>query len=478
MQDVELQLAKDGDKFRAVTAAVRSACERVEAELGEGVVRRIYGRADKQGKLNLAQRDLKDPGKIALALQRLESINVTDVEDVSGLTVVVHYSDQIDNIVERITEYLDRQRIRIKGAPKIRKSGGYYATHVVFRSEHTDHRNFCCEVQVKTMLHDAWAAKTHDLTYKPRGQHDQRFDRMMDVFADALQAIEVQSETLRDVIEERSAAEVGWRNIVRHNLFEFLPYWMDQGLRSKAATQLRDEIKARKDKLASADENDNLFQDIAGRVDDLCRTSLREGYLLEAYISIIRDRPKDRSRALDQARRWLAVADREYRAGNAGPCDVWSVPMIFYVCGDLEMAIHAAEQLKQCRSLEGRDREVLLFNLANHLIEQAYFRLPQNTTDRADLEKKIKELLSAAPGLRAEDPTPFYDAEGMFAVAFSQDPSEIRAAIDQIQKGKENVPPEDKAAADAYYELNIRLAWRRLIEIETRVAREKRSSRR
>lgn len=475
IQDVELQLAKDGDKFRAVTAAVRTACEQVEAELGVGVVRSIYGRADKQHKLNLSHKDLKSPEKIALALRRKNSTALADIDDISGLTVVVHYSDQIDEVLRRVIERLKKHRIQPKHPPKIRKSGGYYATHVVFESDHTDHRKFCCELQAKTMLHDAWAAKTHDLTYKPQGRNDVRFNRMMDVFADALQAIEVQSETLRDVIEERWASERGWRNLLRRSLFEFLPTWLDTGIHSAGGQQLRREITDERQHIATADGDDPVFQEIARRVDDLCQKSPREGYLLEAYIAVLRDLPKDRSRAIEQTTRWLGLADEEYRKGRAKPHEVWSAPLILYACGDLDGAIKAAEDLSQSSSLAGRERQALLFNLANHLVEKAYFSPPLTETDRTDLERKIRGLIDASELLREEDPTPFHDAEGMFTVAFSQDPIEIRNAIDLIQKGRENVP-YDQEAADAYYELHIRLAWRRLLEIETQIARSKRAA--
>lgn len=85
---------------------------------------------------------------------------------------------------------------------------GYHAHHMVFLSDEAKHADLHCEVQVKTMLHDAWAAKTHDLNYKPQGQTDKRLSRMMQVFGDALEFIEVQSELLRHLIHERWNTEV------------------------------------------------------------------------------------------------------------------------------------------------------------------------------------------------------------------------------------------------------------------------------
>lgn len=323
------------------------------------------------------------------------------------------------------------------------------------------------------MLHDAWAAKTHDLTYKPLGQNDPRLDKMMNMFADSLQAIEAQSEMLRDIIEERWTAENGWRQALRSSLFEFLPIWMDEGVHSDLGKALRESITNNKDYLAKADDNDDRLQNIAAQIDDLCESSLREGYFLEVYMSIVRNRPKERARALERALQWLDIADQECLENRARPHEVWSVPLIFYVCADLGGAISAAEKLDAGKSLHGRDREVLRFNLANHLIENAYFRLPENIVERDDLEKRIRSLIASAATLRADDPTPFFDAEGMLVVAFSQNPKEVRESIDLIEQGNQNVPEEDANAASNYYELHARLAWRRLFELETKITRER-----
>ena len=106
------------------------------------------------------------------------------------------------------------------------------------------------------------------------------------------------------------------------------------------------------------------------------------------------------------------------------------------------------------------------FNLANYLIEEAYFSLPKDLTAQEMLRKKIEDLINSAASLRARDPSAFHDAEGMLEVSFSHDPIVLRRAVDDIYKGIQDVPLKERDVANSFFELNIRLAWRRLLEAE------------
>lgn len=467
VKQVEEFLTAHASKYRQLTEEIQAACDIVSKEFGPSGVRTIYGRGTKQKGDGLDYSDLKSPEKIALALKKLKTPHIRDVTDITGITVVVHYPDQIERFTTMLAEILKPKRIQAV-ANKVKKDGGYYATHVDFRSNHTHHRNLYCEVQVKTMLHDAWAAKTHDLTYKPQGKHDDRLNRMMNLFADALQSIEIQSETLRDLIEERWASESGWRKAVSEDLKSWIPHWMDESLKSPEAQQLRQLISDNRALLSDCSENDEILQQVAEQLEEICEASLQEGYLLEAFFSIVRAKKREQVRARERTWQWLDAAVRDHQALAVRGKDIWTVPLVFYISGDLGEAIASAERLIEADILKGEDAQVLRLNLANHLIEHAYFALPSSKEAQADLRTRIEQLLSEAPTLRENDPTPFYDAEGMLEVSFSDDPMILRKAIDMIYKGNSGVPKIDTEIANSFFELNIRLAWRRLLDAETR----------
>ena len=466
--DAEAFLHRRRSEYFKLLADVRDVCEAVEAGQGHGVVRAVYGRDAKQANEGLADAHFKDPAKIAKAAAR-DGIPFEEIEDIIGLTVVVYYADQIVGVADAISDNLKFKRIN-SAKIKEKKVGGYYATHLVLRSDHTNHRHLLCEVQLKTMLHDAWASKTHDLIYKPQGRHDPRLDRMMNMFAESLQAIEVQSETLRDIIEERASSEAIWRRLLHSQLFDHLPGWAEAVHSDKGQT-LRADLIDRKASLPDLGENDDEVQELAGRIDELCRESLREGYLLESFLALLRDRKADRRRAEERAIQWSKVAMTEFRANRAKAHDVWSVPLLLYVSGNLPLAIEVGEQLlADGADLPERERQILAFNLADHLIEDAYFSLPLDASDQTERRARIEDLIESAKTLREDDATPFEDAEGMIEVAFSQDPAQLRAAIEKIHAGNQNVPEPEREAAQAYFELHIRLAWRRLLEVEAKLS--------
>ena len=92
-----------------------------------------------------------------------------------------------------------------------KRSRGYYAHH--YQLEVGDNsslprlKNARCELQIKTVLHDAWGAKTHDLTYKRAGALDARMNRQVEVLGDVLAGLDQQSELLRHIIEGRWALD-------------------------------------------------------------------------------------------------------------------------------------------------------------------------------------------------------------------------------------------------------------------------------
>jgi hypothetical protein len=317
---------------------------------------------------------------------------------------------------------------------------------------------------------------THDLTNKPRVRNDDRLSRMMNAIAETLQAIEVQSETVRDLIHERWNADQAWRDALQSYSFKSLPNWVSMDGYGVEAKELRNLIEANEGHLRTAPDSDPAYQSIAVRVHRLCENVVREGYILRAYLAVVRGQEAEREAAIESALQWLSVADGELREGRAKSYEVWSIPLVLQACGDLAAAIWAGHQLRGgFPSLSEREQKIVSFNLANHLVEDSYFAFPARAselTGRAGdsfqaAKRAIEKLMDIAAPLRAEDETAFLDLDGMFAVVFSEKAKEIEAGIEKITAGNTNVPDDARQAASAYYNLHIRMAWRRLLELET-----------
>jgi ppGpp synthetase/RelA/SpoT-type nucleotidyltranferase len=449
--------------YRALLGIVEKHCAAIKEELGEGVVYRIYGRADKQSDHDL----FKSREKIAIALSRTPDpakAQIEDIADIVGLTIVVHYPDQIEAVVEELNRRLSAPE-RIVAAPaKPMSSRGYYATHVVFTSNHQDHRRKKCEVQIKTVLHDAWGAKTHDLTYKPKGPFDERFEKMMQVFGDALQAIDKQSEVLRELIEERWRAEHEWKKIVRQALLQSLPNWQVHG---GSARKIRERIDSRLDHFRSCSSNDPDIQSILAEIAEL--SEVREAYLLEAFLAIERDRRLELRKAVSRSELWLSACEDRQVAEATNPIEIWSTPLVMQACDHIDAAIEAGERLLSgAIAFAAEDREVVSVNLANHIIEREYFKPSASKLQRDETSRRISDLLQSAPILRSKDPSVFLDTEGMRDIVFSDDARVIRKAIDRIAEGKATAAADDAQIAEAYFELNCRIGWRRLLDVEAR----------
>jgi ppGpp synthetase/RelA/SpoT-type nucleotidyltranferase len=151
LEEIKEFLSREGQNYHDFLDRVRAACAEAERQIGPGIIRTIYTRADKQGGLVF-----KTPEKIAkaLAAERVRTPHASPrlVEDIIGLTVVVHYPDEIPYVATTIIENLDEVVVKKN---EFKKQHGYYAHHMVFLSQNVSTIGLYCELQIKTMLHDA-----------------------------------------------------------------------------------------------------------------------------------------------------------------------------------------------------------------------------------------------------------------------------------------------------------------------------------
>ncbi len=118
--------------------------------------------------------------------QRSDAIYRTDklvcLTDMIGIRVVCAFLEDISNVVKQISEKYSVREIERKGETMSFKEFGYESVHILINiptecldlsvltpglvKDHPIPPELCCEIQVRTILQDAWAEVEHELIYK------------------------------------------------------------------------------------------------------------------------------------------------------------------------------------------------------------------------------------------------------------------------------------------------------------------------
>ncbi|HVY16117.1 MAG TPA: RelA/SpoT domain-containing protein [Rhodopila sp.] len=472
-QEVDAFFANDGNRaaYLRLLDRVERLCGDIKHDVGEEIVRAIYSRKDKQN-----GNAFKTPAKIAKALTERRRSDprtaIASIEDIIGLTLVVYYPDQIDMVRDRIVHHVEHdRRLRVDRQKSVIRNG-YHGYHIVLQSNDPGDADLKCEVQIKTMMHDAWSAKMHDLNYKPHGHTDLRLSAMMSVFGDALESIERQSVLLRTLIHERWNAEVGRRRAVRHTLFEQL-----QSIRKGFSEEADGIYRALYAATLATPPAGPPWSSVTPRVVEHARQSAREGAWLALCLADVSNDPEHAALAARRVARFLGEMRTDGTIGEAAEGltdtsdsrDVWLMALGLSACGNLNAAIEVSDYiLLHLNRLPDEDLAMVRFNLANFLVEQAIFE-PAGA-DGTALRQRVEDLLAACSHIEREDPSAFHDLRGMLEVAVATEAGSVREAIMLIERGLSEANEVDRDIARLYYELHIRLAWRRLLELEAEVA--------
>jgi ppGpp synthetase/RelA/SpoT-type nucleotidyltranferase len=199
-------------------------------------VYKIYGRDEKQG-----GDPIKHRRKIRLKFNKhFRAPNPTagslwTVPDIIGFTVVVAYPSDISAICKVVDKLIDDGILLTSATDDIKDdeesdqaegiivsrhgrpidADGYFACHYNLRIKSVNRWRPLCELQIKTVLHDAWGAKTHDLTYKPSGKISADLVKSFNLMGDTLAKIDQQSDLVRNSIQRSAAPRNRKKHLVR-----------------------------------------------------------------------------------------------------------------------------------------------------------------------------------------------------------------------------------------------------------------------
>lgn len=181
---------------------------------------RIYSRADKQ----IGGRILKSEEGIAATIRRWradgKSGKISELHDIIGVTIVTYFESEVPKVVEALKKKGAKEFFRnfkFKEAwdrpskkERLEKdfAGGYHAKHVkVSRTNDSSVTPLLCEIQVKSLLNDGWAAKIHDLVYKSKAKIDPEVRRQVDVIGGMVNGLEQMSDGLRTLVTRNQQIE-------------------------------------------------------------------------------------------------------------------------------------------------------------------------------------------------------------------------------------------------------------------------------
>ena len=324
-----------------------------------------------------------------------------------------------------------------------------------------------CEVQIKTMLHDGWTAKTHDLTYKPGGEVDDRLDKHVGVLGDVLQLLDDQSELIKDLIIEKWNMDKGRRAAVRLALLvnlteddKNLPYY-------KEIVSLVKRIERTSNHLKYARDTDEEYREL---MDSVRRIVTNHGHShavcrLIALLACVRESGDLNRYALNEVNKWKRSTKRSpTEHGNA----LLFYALANYLFGDFIEAVKAGEQtLKYCVKkvppLVTGAKQTL-----SYLIAEAYYhhRNTLGVTSAAKARQLIDEVMQ---GYKGAKPPSYLDTKGFIEIACGETEAEVKKGLSLCQQALNKINKTDKSRrsiAKAFCWLHKRRAYRRLLEWE------------
>lgn len=430
LTNTEAFITRHKEGYRELAEQVLAVCKDVQKSTS-GIIYRAYSRAEKQN-----GNELKDASKILEKIQPpVNDEKLLALHDIIGVTIVIYYPDDATSVFERVKKALRPHSIKIAKPPRIHNEG-YYALHAVLRSSKGNQSGLYCELQIKTVLHDAWSAKMHDLTYKPAGSIDGRLKGLMEAVSSQIEAIEQQSITIRNIITGRQRLETRAFQTLCDTMFRILEEGiLEQTIMSNTiAAKWSKQIDAVRKRALKGNSDVRTVQKIIDEIDKKCIKPplIQVGWLLVAKLGgglLFGDRTRDVATQVD---RFLRFA----RSGGEGtdfhPSVFMNIPNAFYVVGDLRRAAEYSDLLCQgSYPLDDESKLGLHYNGLTYLLELEHIKPTRSAALRKQLQRQIADAI-ADPRMqeRPNAASAVMDSHGLFKIVFGETPQEIRDGID------------------------------------------------
>lgn len=131
------------------------------------------------------------------------------ITDFAGVRIVFLYEKDrksIETLIERTFEIIEKvDKVQTSEEDRF----GYGALHYIvklkgdyFGERYDDIKNLCCEIQVRTILQDAWALVAHHLSYKQESDVPKHLRRKLYALSGLFETADDQFQYIRDAREE------------------------------------------------------------------------------------------------------------------------------------------------------------------------------------------------------------------------------------------------------------------------------------
>lgn len=436
---------------------------------------RVYSRRDNQNE----EGDFKKISKVAEKLVKWRKkynpkSRAEDLHDIIGITIVVHYDSDISAVYEMIRNNHQSRHLKIvpyllepdagaEGATdefRHYKKLGYHARHMVLSHTSAAHGKLKCEVQIKTLLHDAWGAKTYSLIYKPPGELPDELRTVMEGFGESIQALEVQSEMVRSFVtrdwEEENELRYTSRLAMMATYEELVFEDEELGRRYR---EIFHRIQADQETLRACSPDDTLLEELLNEIARLkdIQGGASAAWRLMMYMASCR---------VDTALHLLArqyVEEWAEDHHNDPALKLFYISTACYVIGQRSSAITMIRKFLASKPENTVTIEKLRMNLLYYLIEEAVYSSYRASDIKAECEQIMK-------GLPFDDLDKFIepamryaaiDTQGYYKIVFGETKQEIGEGI--LLCAKAYPEGEAEKLGGHYGFLHQRTGWRRYL---------------
>lgn len=440
-------LQRRQDQYLHVLNTARSLVENYrnyEAE-GRRTIHRVASRADYQG----IGREFKTTKSVEKKIEQKKRDNkgysLKDLEDIVGLRIVCFYPSDIGTVTQYIRQLNKRDLLVIRDESKEYESG-YRGHHFVVTLADAALREIKCEIQVVTMLFEAWACKTHPLTYKGTDKKSEH-RKHAQLLADALKVADEHSEFLKQLATRERELDERRKNAARTRFASSIIPKV-RITESGSARQQTDRIAEH----IMQNEADLRYGDVRKVIDQIQKCKDKYGITpglcnAAALLASLRD---------DNDLDWFAMDFAQALVDNAPEDRRWYrhlKELVCFCCGELEEAIAEAQiALTEAEAVGDTELALLSRNNISYFIAE---------TGDSSQEHYARECIEKVVG---EDKRPeFLDTYGYVLITFGQTVEEIEEGLSACRDACAQDPSPEVAKQFLY--IHEKKAHEQIVEL-------------
>lgn len=499
---------------------------RISTALKNIGVYKIYGREERQ-----QGESFKDPRKIRLKFNRYHIRSgsshgsLWDVPDIVGFTIVVSYPSEISSVAAIVDHLIDQGEFIAENPPEPTESDpdgdiisskhgrafkkrGYFACHYNLRKRGPNPKKApICEVQIKTILFDAWGAKTHDLTYKTSSEANETLVQSFELLGDTLAVLDLQSDTLRRGIkDQQSVREHHLRSYIDLKSRSLLDHALEQLRLPKTKRAIFQRIDAGTnfdDLQIALREAESMFNSAQGEDDSIPEydriAHTQKWASIALFCSAVRSENK---RFTNEAREYIAEwinrvknpVAKIHALGVSGMVNLFALDIVEAI-NETQQAIEIAVSISNFSSVEEehafRKRMISIYSSQSYYYtlligshdgremdavekarenREAYLNMRDTgeaiEIDEICTEETLLDFFSKLPDDRTPSVFMALDTLLFVCCCVAEEIGELKKAHRALQRLHEKTPPQLVAEAQVLFEFHDYCARSRLAELE------------